>query len=162
MLKYLNTLALSVLGLLFQVSIVPAYLAEPFRPNILIIFVTYLGFRVAMPLGAVAAFTLGLIQDTFSGLYFGLGGFSYLVIYLIFNETAARVYTESRALLVIGVFLASLCDAGVQVLLLLLFSEAPGAYQSIFESVLPRSAMTTVFTALVFLVIFRGRKERTI
>ncbi len=159
MVRYLNLFALTVLGVLLQVSIFPAYLADPFKPNILIIFVSYLGFRVAMPLGACAAFGLGLIQDSFSGIYFGLNGFSYLLIYVLFHGTAVRLYTESRSLIVLGAFLASLLNGCIQLLLLVLFSEAQGVYRSLFQSLLPHSVMTAAVAAGACLLLFPRTKE---
>lgn len=159
MVTYLNILALTVLGILFQVSIFPAYLADPFKPNILIIFIAYLGFRVSMPLGACSAFLLGLIQDSFSGFCFGLNGFSYLLIYFLFHETTVRLYTESRLLIVLGAFLACLLNGLIQLLLLALFSEAQGVYLVIFQSLLPHSVMTSAVAAVSCLLFSPKSKE---
>ncbi len=160
MLKYLNILVLVILGVILQVNVFPAYLADPFKPNVLLVFVVYLGFRVVFRFGAPSSFLLGLIQDTFSGLYFGLSAFSYLLIFIIYNEAAARLYTGSRALMVLGTFLAIVMNACIQFLLLLLFSSSDGAFSSIFGAILPQGLATALVAAAVFLLFPRvGREE---
>ena len=132
LIKYLNILVLVIIGVIFQVNIFPVYLADPFKPNVLLIFVVYFGFRAGFRFGAPCSFLLGLVQDSFSGIYFGLNAFSYLLIFTLYHEVAARLYTGSRALLVLGTVLAVVLNAGIQFLLLLL-SSSEGAFSSIFR-----------------------------
>ena len=70
MLTALKISALITVALLLQVTIMPAYLADPFKPNLLIIAVTYLGLKTGRG-GGFVAFALGLLQDCFSGIIWG-------------------------------------------------------------------------------------------
>lgn len=153
MVRYLNTFILVILGVVFQTIIFPTYLAEPFRPGILLIFVVYLGFRADMRVGVCCSFLLGLLQDALSGIYFGLNGFTFLLIYLIFHEAAARLYTGSRTLMVLGAFLATVASAFAHLLLLLIFSASEGVYASILGAILPQGIMNAVVSGLLFKVI---------
>jgi len=159
LIKYLNILVLVIIGVIFQVNIFPVYLADPFKPNVLLIFVVYFGFRAGFRFGAPCSFLLGLIQDSFSGIYFGLNAFSYLLIFTFFHEVAARLYTGSRALLVLGTVLAVVLNAGIQFLLLLL-SSSEGAFSSIFGAILPQG-LATALVAVCVAVLFSqaGREE---
>ncbi|RQW89052.1 MAG: rod shape-determining protein MreD [Geobacter sp.] len=160
MLKYLNIIVLVIIGVIFQVNIFPAYLADPFKPNVLLVFVVYFGFRVSPRFGAPGSFLLGCIQDSFSGMYFGLNAFSFLLIFTLYHEVAARLYTGSRTLLVLGTALAIVINASIQFLLLLLFSSSDGAFASIFGSILPQGLATTLISAcVVFLFSPAGREE---
>jgi len=158
MLKFLNILVLVVVGVIFQVNIFPAYLADPFKPNVLLIFVVYFGFRSSLRFGAPGSFLLGLIQDSFSGMYFGLNAFSFLFIFTLYHAVAARLYTGSKALLVLGTLLAIIINACIQFLLLLVFSASDGAFFAIFGVILPQ-ALTTALVSLFVVQFPRSGKE---
>lgn len=160
MLKYLNIIVLVIIGVIFQVNIFPAYLADPFKPNVLLVFVVFFGFRSSLRFGAPGSFLLGILQDSFSGIYFGLNAFSFLLIFTLYHEVAARLYTGSRALLVLGTALAIVINASIHFLLLLLFSSSDGAFASIFGAILPQGLATTLISAcVVFLCPRAGREE---
>ena len=147
-----NALKISLLiitALLLQVTILPAYLADPFKPNLLIIAVAYLGLK-SFRLGGGMAFCLGLVQDCFSGLYLGLSGFSFLSIYLLLNMTAGRLYTDNRFLMVIVVFLATLVNGLLHLLLLLIFSTADGIYATLLPGIIPQGLINALIASLLF------------
>lgn len=157
--KFLNIFVLVTVGIIFQVNIFPAYLADPFKPNVLLVFVVYMGFHAGFRCGTISSFLLGLVQDTFSGLYFGLNAFSYLLIFSLYHEVAARLYTSSRLLMVLGTFLAVVLNACVQYLLLLVFSASEGTFAPIFGAVLPQGLTTSLVAASLFLLFPRAFSE---
>ncbi|HTG82684.1 MAG TPA: rod shape-determining protein MreD, partial [Geobacteraceae bacterium] len=63
MIKFLKTAIIVYAALLVQVTVLPAYIADPFKPNLLIVVVAYLGLREGGWGAALAAFFLGLIAD---------------------------------------------------------------------------------------------------
>jgi rod shape-determining protein MreD len=161
MARYLNISVLCLVGIVCQVILFPAYLADPFKPSLIIISVVYLGFQAGFRFGACSAFLLGLLQDSFSGLYFGLSGFSFLLIFLLYHEAATNLYTESRVLMVLGVFLATILNGGIHLLLLLLFSSSGGAYSTIFGSLLPQGVMNSLLSLVIFHFVPLKRKEES-
>ncbi len=162
MVRYLNIIVLVILAIVFQSVVFPAYLAEAFRPCVLLVFVVYLGFRAGMRVGAPASFALGLLQDTLSGIYFGLNGFSYLLVFLLYNEVSERLYTGSRLLMMLGAFLATVITAMSHLVLLLVFSASQGAYASIIGAIIPQAVVNTVVSGILFRVIpFASGKETT-
>jgi rod shape-determining protein MreD len=136
-------------ALLLQVTILPAYLADPFKPNLLIIAVTYLGLRTGRG-GGLVAFALGLLQDCFSGIYMGLNGFSFLSIYLILNMAADRLYTDNRYLMLFVAFLATIFNGLLHLLLMLVFPTAAGIYMTILAALIPQALVNTLFSSLLF------------
>jgi len=140
---------LIITALLLQVTIFPAYLADPFKPNLLIIAVAYMGLKT-FRLGGGLAFCLGLVQDCFSGIYLGLSGFSFLGIYLLLNMTAGRLYTNSRFLMVIVVFLATLVNGILHLLLLLIFPTANGIYATLLPGIIPQGLVNALIASLLF------------
>ena len=159
MLKFLNILVLVVIGVIFQVNIFPAYLADPFKPNVLLIFVVCLGFRSSLRFGAPGSFLLGLLQDSFSGMYFGLNAFSFLFIFILYHVVAARLYTGSKTLLVLGTVLAVFINASVQFLLLLVFSASDGAFFAIFGVIFPQALTTALVSVLIAQFPRAGKEE---
>ncbi|MFZ3209121.1 MAG: rod shape-determining protein MreD [Geobacteraceae bacterium] len=141
---------LIALTLILQVTLLPAYLSDPFQPNLLNIWVVYLGLRgKEIRFSGALSFLLGLLQDCFSGLYLGLNGFSSLLTYLILRATADRLYTGSRYLLILLVFLSTVGNGLLQLLMLLLFSSGDGLYAAILHSLLPQALLNALATSLL-------------
>lgn len=151
MLKPLKLFLWIVLTVMLQVSLLPASLEDPFKPNLLIIFVCFIALRGASPLGgAVIAYLSGLLHGSFSGFYFGLSGISFLLIYLMLNKVSDQLYTESIPLITTAVFIATLADALITLLLVALFSSETAIYLTILSNMIPNALMTALITWLFF------------
>ena len=138
-----------VLFIILQVSILPTYLEESFKPNLTIILVCLLALRGKNTLsGAFAAYFLGLVQGVYSGLYFGLSGISSLLIYFALRKIADQLYTESIHLLAFAVLIASLAESLVSLLLITLLTSSAGIYSSILTSMIPQAVVTAVIVAV--------------
>jgi rod shape-determining protein MreD len=150
MIKYLKIALFVYAALLVQVTLLPAYLADPFKPNLLILFVAWLGLREGGWPGGVLACLLGLLADCFSGIYLGLNAFSFLFIYLVLRKVADRLYTDSLYLMVLVVALATLANGLIHLLLLLLFSVADGVYATLLPGLIPQALVNALAASLVF------------
>ncbi len=150
MIQSIKFVLLIIIALLFQVTLFPAHLADPFKPNLLIIAIAYLGLKVSSPVGGVGVFLLGLVQDCFSGLYLGLNGFSYLSIYLLLRQISDRVYTDSQYLMVLVVFLATVANGLVHLVLLMLFSSAHGIYATLLSGLIPQALVNALISSFLF------------
>lgn len=136
-------------ALLLQATLLPSWLEDPFRPNLLIGFVVYLGLRENARRWGILVFVMGLLNDCYSGIYPGLTSFSWLLVFLILQEAAGRLYTDSRFLLVMGVFAATIFSAMVDLLLLMLFSAADGIYPSLFAALIPQGLINALSALLL-------------
>jgi rod shape-determining protein MreD len=161
MATYLNIFVLVTVGIILQTILFPSYLTDPFQPNLLSVFVVYLGFRAGARFGACSSFLLGLVQDSLSGIYFGLNGFCYLVVFFIYHEAANRLYTESRILMILGAFLATVIIAALHLLLLIVFSVSEGAYASLIGSILPQGFVNSLASGLLFSILPRAGKDES-
>lgn len=159
MATYLNIFVLVTVGILLQTVLFPYYLADPFQPNLLSVFVVYLGFRAGVRFGACSSFLLGLLQDSLSGIYFGLNGFCFLLLFFLYHEAAARLYTDTRVLMVVGAFLATGIIAVLHLLLLIVFSVSEGAYASLVGAILPQCLVNSIAAAVLFPLFPRPGKE---
>ena len=157
--KPMKIALLVVAALLLQVTLLPAYIADPFQPDLLIILVVYLGLKSHHRLAPLAAFGLGLLQDVFSGIYFGLSGFSFLCIFLVLSRLSDRLYTDNRLLLVMVVFLATVAGALIDLVLLFIFSVAGGIYSSILAAVLPQALVNAFVASLLLNLPLRPAEE---
>src|SRR5674476_906301 len=136
---YLKTAGWVLAALLLQMTLLPRYLQDPFQPNLIIILVVYLGLKLPHRFAGFAAFSLGMLLDSFSGIYLGLHAFSYLCIYTLLSEVADRLYTDNRALLVLVVFLATIVSALLNLLMLVIFSVSKGVYASLLPALIPQA-----------------------
>jgi rod shape-determining protein MreD len=130
-------------------TLLPGYLLDPFQPNLLIILVVYLGLKLPHRFAGLAAFGLGILQDSFSGIYLGLHGFSYLCIYTLLSQVADRLYTDNRALFVLVVFLATMSSALLNLLMLVIFSVSKGVYASLLPALIPQALVNALIASLV-------------
>jgi rod shape-determining protein MreD len=152
MIKFLKIVMIVYATLLLQVTVLPAYIADPFKPNLLIIVVAWLSLREGGVQGVLLSFLLGLIADCFSGHYLGLNAFSFLTIHLVMRKVAGRLYTDSLYLMVLVVFLATLLNGINHLLLLFLFSLAGGIYVTLFAGLLPQALVNALAASLLFSV----------
>ncbi len=151
MLKLVQLLLCLVVIIFLQVSLLPTYLEDSFKPNLVVILVCFLALRGENTLvGAVIAYFSGLINGTFSGLYFGLSGITCLLLYLFVRKMSDQLYTESNHLMVVAVFLTALVDPLVSLVLITLLSSGSGIYTSILANIIPQAVATAALTAVIF------------
>lgn len=140
-----------VLIVIFQITVFPSYLDEAFKPNLIIILVCFLALRGEHTVtGAVTAYSVGLIHGVFSGFYFGLFGISSLFIYFALRKVSDQLYTESTHLLAFAVFIASMVDSMISLLLITLLSTDTGIYRSILTYMFPQAFISSAVAALFY------------
>jgi len=159
MTKFLKSAIIVYAALLVQVTVLPAYIADPFKPNLLIVVVAYLGLRVGGWRGALFAFFLGLVADCFSGMYLGLSAFSFLSVHLLLRKVADRLYTDSLYLMLLVVSLATIVNGLIHLVLLLLFSVADGVYATLLAGLLPQTLVNALAASLLFGIPAFGVRE---
>ncbi len=160
MIKLLKYVAIVVGLMVVQITLLPAHIMDPFKPNLLIIVVAYLALKGTNQAGAGMAFLLGLVQDCFSGIYLGLNGFSFLVIYLILKKTADRLYTDSHYLMILVVFLVTMVNGFLHLCLLIIFSMTDGIYAPLLAALLPQGLVNALAASLLSgVATLRGTEE---
>lgn len=160
MLKPLKLFLVTVLIVILQVSLLPACLEDPFRPNLMVIMICSIALHGSSTfLGAVYSYFAGLLIGSFSGFHFGLSGISFLLIFLLLNRVSAQLYTESIPLITAAVFAACLLDSFVTIVMTTLFTPEPAVYLSILKNLIPQSLITSLVTYLIFssMVLLRRR-----
>lgn len=146
-------------ALILQVTLLPAYIADPFKPNLLLIVVVWLGLRATPVRGALLAYLLGLVQDSCSGLYLGLNGFSFLMTFLVLQNISHRLYADNRYLMTLAVFIATIACGLAHLVLLALFSAAEGIYAALLVSLIPQGAVNALVASVVFGIVDAAQTE---
>lgn len=151
MFRWVKLFLYLVLVVILQVTVLPAYLEDPFKPNLMIILVSYLALREDISFfGPLLAYLLGLLHGTFSGIHFGLAGISMLMIFLLLSKISDQLYTDSDHLMVVVVFFATIMDALTSLVFILLFSSSSGIYHSFLANLLPQALVNSLVASLVF------------
>jgi rod shape-determining protein MreD len=119
-------------------------------PTLLLILVIYLGLYRQGFCGGLAAYTLGLLQDSFAGSCLGLYGLIFLVLYLILRGLAERLNTESPALLLFMVLCGTLFQAAMLIFLLGFLTDAGPVWRNILRS-LPLQVLLNLICAWLLL-----------
>lgn len=162
MIKHLKFILIVAAALLLQQTLLPFWLADPFQPNLLIILVIYLGLRGSGGMDWLTALFLGLVHDSFNGIYLGMFGFTFLTIYFLLRSMTDRLYTDSIQLMTLVTFIASIGAGLLQLVLLMIFSAADGLYASLFAALIPQAlvnalAASILFSCSIFSFLEKGR-----
>ncbi len=151
-----STLAAIVL----QSSLLPLYMVEMFKPDLLLIIMVVLALRVSYGTGMPLAWLLGMVKDVFSGLYLGLNGVSFLIIFLLIKSVSDRLYTESGLLFVMTVSGATLVCMLVNLLLLVMFTDSPNLLYTMASGLFPHLLVNAFAASLVALLpLFSSEEE---
>lgn len=159
MIRYLKISGFILAAVLLQMTLLPRYVQDPFQPNLIIFLVVYLGLKLHHRFAGVAAFGLGIVQDSFSGIYLGLHAFCYLCLYTLLSEVADRLYTDNRALLVLVVFIATIVCALLNLLMLIIFSVSKGVYASLLPVLIPQALVNALAASLLVLLPLPASEE---
>lgn len=140
-------------SVIIQTTVLPVYIATPFKPDFLLIFMVYLALRSpSVSGGAVIAWLLGLLKDVFSALYLGMNAFGFLLIYLFIKHIADRLYAESPLLFVVTITLAGLASASLNFMLLLMFDQTSGIFYSMSAGIIPHLLVNAFVASLAGLL----------
>jgi rod shape-determining protein MreD len=81
--RFLILLMTAYLLSLFQSAVISEIFPNFLKPDLMLIFITYLGASPFLITGMILSFACGLLMDTFSGSPFGLFLFIYLSIFFL-------------------------------------------------------------------------------
>jgi rod shape-determining protein MreD len=142
-----------------QLTLLPAHLEHPFRPNLALVMVVWLSLKGRPVAGPLAAALLGLFVDSHNGLYPGLSSFAFLLICFYLSGLADRLYTDSPYLLVMVVFFSSLAYGLISALLLLLFTSNHGFLALLGTTLLPQALVNALCASIVANLGLAVRRE---
>ena len=122
--KFLVLMALALVAIFIQGSLLRFALPSFFVPNLLLVIVVFLGFYEVTPAGASIVFLLGLEADLCSGVLLGPSAAAFAATFGILASFSSRLFVESSIAIAIGVFGAALVSNVIYLSLLYEFSDA--------------------------------------
>ena len=149
MTKWGATVMAIVSAVVLQTSVLPVYIASPFKPDLLLVFVVFLALRSPFMAGVSLSWGLGLVKDVFSGLYLGLNALSFLLIFVVIKHISDRLYTGSAPLFVLAVCGATLSCASINILLLVMFTKSSGIVYSMSAGLVPHLLVNAFVASFV-------------
>ncbi|CAH2030689.1 rod shape-determining protein MreD [Trichlorobacter ammonificans] len=154
---FLKGALLILLTVLLQTSVLPQYLAVAYKPDLLLVLVVYLALRAPVGVSLPAAYGLGLLKDSLGGIYLGMNGFSFLVVYLVLKALSDRLYVQSAILFVLTVSVATVSVLVINLLLLVVFSQGGGLIASMLANLAPHLLMNAFVASLITALPFYSR-----
>jgi rod shape-determining protein MreD len=125
-------------------------------PDLILVLVVYLGLRYQQAGGAVGAFSLGYLLDSFSGANFGVNAFAMTFLFFFVYVLSRRLWIEGRLVNVLVVLTAAVVKAltveGV------LAVSSGGLSGSRFWGDLLGGMMAAALTPVVFGAVERGKR----
>lgn len=143
----------AALGLVLQSTALHAIPGGTAVPDILLILCVYLGLRRHSVSGAIGAFVLGYVQDSFSGTAVGLNAAAMCCVYLTIYLTSRRLWVDNLISKVVVVFLAAVIKIVVVTLLSIVFLSWPTMSGNMVSTLALQALSTAAFGPLILRII---------
>lgn len=144
---------LAVTALLLQTTVLPVAAVGRATPDLLLIMCVYLGLHQHTVGGAVGAFMLGYLQDSFSGSVVGLNAFGMCLVFITVYLTSRRLWVDNTISKFVVVFLASLLKTMAILVLAALFMSVQGLWHTVVRYLLTEAILAAILSPAVFAVL---------
>ncbi|MFZ2948791.1 MAG: rod shape-determining protein MreD [Desulfuromonadaceae bacterium] len=136
-------------SIVIQVSLLPVFLLPPFKPDLLLIIMVFIALRSSSDAGAPLAWTLGMLDDVCSGLYFGLNAATFLISFFVIKSVSDRLYADSAILFVLTVTGVTLAVFSLNLFLTVMFTSSPGIAYSMLSGLFPHLLVNAFIASIV-------------
>jgi rod shape-determining protein MreD len=150
--------AIAVAALLLQTTVLPLAAIGRATPDLLLIMCVYLGLHQHTVGGAIGAFSLGYLQDAFSGSVAGLNAFGMCLVFTMVYLTSRRLWVDNTVSKVAVVFLASVLKTMAILALVAVFMSAEGLWRTMLSYLPIEAGLAAVFSPVVFAVLARTQQ----
>src|ERR1035437_4694562 len=145
----------AIAALLLQTTLLPLASIGRATPDLLLIMCGYLGLHQHTMGGAVRAFFLGYLQDTFSGSVLGLNAFGMCLVFTIVYLTSRRLWVDNAISKVVVVFLASVLKTLAILALVALFMSVEGLSNSVLRYLFIEAMLGAILSPAIFAILAR-------
>jgi len=147
---------LAMIALLLQTSVLPRASIGRATPDLLLIMSVYLGLHQHSVPGAIGAFALGYLQDTFSGSIAGLNAFAMCVVFALVYLTSRRLWVDNAISKIVVVFLAAMVKTAVILALIVTFTASDGWAALTVSTSMLQAVLTALMSPFIFAVLNRS------
>ncbi|MBI5249006.1 MAG: rod shape-determining protein MreD [Desulfomonile tiedjei] len=99
--------------IVIQTTFAGFFWGSEYKPDLMLVLVSWAGFRMQFLVGVALAFCGGLILDLFSGSPSGLFSLMYCFLLLAFGYADSRFHVDSNSAKAVMIFAASLIVGGM-------------------------------------------------
>ena len=143
----------AITALLVQTTMLPFTSIGRATPDLLLIMCVYLGLHQHSVGGAVGAFLLGYLQDTFSGSVVGLNAFGMCLVFIVVYLTSRRLWVDNTISKFVVVFLASVLKSTALLSLAALFTSVEGVWRTVLRYLLFEAVLAALLSPAIFAVL---------
>jgi rod shape-determining protein MreD len=144
---------IAIAALLLQTTVLSHAAIGRATPDLLLIICVYLGLHQHSVPGAVGAFSLGYLQDAFSGSVVGLNAFGMCLVFIAVYLTSRRLWVDNAVSKVVVVFLASLLKTVAVLALVAVFMSVEGLWRTVFGYLLIEAILAAALSPAVFALL---------
>jgi len=148
-------------ALLIQTTLVPLLPFGAAMPDLLLVVCVYLGLYFHSPAGALGAFAIGYVQDSFSGSLPGLNAFAMTVVFVAVYLASRRLWVTNTLSKILLVFVASLVKTFAVLALLGVFLSLDGIWRTAVKYVFIEAVLAAAIGPLMFALLARTQQEAT-
>lgn len=145
--------AVAIGALLLQTTVLPVAAIGRATPDLLLIMCVYLGLHQHTVGGAIGAFSLGYLQDAFSGSVAGLNAFGMCLVFTVVYLTSRRLWVDNTISKIAVVFLASVLKTVAILVLVALFLSIQGLWRTILSYLLIEAVLAALLSPAVFALL---------
>ena len=145
--------AVAIGALLLQTTVLPFAALGRATPDLLLIMCVYLGLHQHTVGGAIGAFSLGYLQDAFSGSVAGLNAFGMCLVFTVVYLTSRRLWVDNTISKIAVVFLASVLKTVAILVLVALFLSIEGLWRTMLSYLLIEAVLAALLSPAVFAVL---------
>lgn len=139
--------------ILIQTSVLPLFVGISLRPDLILLFVLYLGLNETPLAGAFYAWLLGCLLDVFCGMTLGLNGMIMLLIFCGTYMGGRQLNLENSLIMLLATIIGTISNSLLLIVTLLCFSEQSQSSLLIFNS-LPTQLLVNLTTILALTFSF--------
>lgn len=152
--RILVTFALGLLFMLLQSSVFPHFLPDNLKPDLLLVLVIYLGLREDHLRGGLISYLLGCLKDVFAGIYAGLFGFTFLLIFFAVRAVSGRFNSENPFFLLALTLVGTLLEAVLIIFSIGFFADHAPPFLLIGRQLLAQVLLNMLVAILLLLFVF--------
>ena len=143
----------AITALLLQTTVLPVTSVGRATPDLLLIMCVYLGLHQHSVGGAVGAFLLGYLQDSFSGNVVGLNAFGMCLVFTVVYLTSRRLWVDNTISKFVVVFLASVLKTTALLSMAALFMSVEGVWHTVLRFLVIEAVLAALLSPAVFAVL---------
>jgi rod shape-determining protein MreD len=152
--RVLLTFVLGLLFMLLQSSVFPRFLPGNLKPDLLLVLIIYLGLTESHVRGGLISYLLGCLKDVFAGIYPGLFGFTFLLIFYAVRGVGGRFNSDNPFFLLFLTLAGTLVEGVVILFSIGFFADHAPPLLLVGRQLLPQVLLNLLAAIVLLIFIF--------